>query len=137
MTQHYIFAHRILPGLAHSDPARFKALNAGQFRALWAHAAEHATEGDTSGPERLSVEWEDELLVVTMPPPEEPPEAFFVAVHFPSESEVRYLVLELGADLDGNQTNFLCAWENKTHVQYGDGYSEDREDFLDVVRQHI
>ena len=131
MTQHYLFAHRILASLMQSDPEGFRAalLNQGNalLQRLWVHAGQHG-QPSPGGQPTFSVHQLSparEALVVQLPAPQEPPEAYFVAL-----VGGRVYTLELG---QGGNCTYLCSWSESTHANLGQGPEPRREAFLEAL----
>lgn len=127
MTQHYLFAHRLLAGLLQSSPddLRKSLLKEGDalLKRLWIHAGMHG-KPSPDGPVSFFVHQvtpTQEALVIQLPPPQEPPEAYFVAYL----GDTVY-TLELGS---GNET-YLCSWNADTHSNLGKGPAPERDAFL-------
>jgi len=111
--QHYHFAHRMLPRLAHGDPARifaFLTLDPDDFlRSLWQDCADLAEiAGDRPDRRfrppalRRTVD-RTEWFVVSLPEPRACPEAYFVALGFHGDGasfELTVFTLELAGDGD-------------------------------------
>lgn len=135
MTQHYLFAHRILSGLLQSDPEGFRAAllkeGDGLLQRLWIHAAQHG-KPSPGGQPTFSVHQlgpAQEALVIQLPPPTDPPEAYFVGLF----NNTVY-TLELGRDLTGDQPcTYLCSWSETTHANLGQGPEPEREAFLQAL----
>lgn len=132
MTQHYLFAHRILSGLLQSDPDGFRAalLKEGNdlLKRLWIHAGQHGKPSPGGNPTFSvhQVSAAKEALLIQLPPPQEPPEAYFVAFF----NDTVY-TLELGRDLSGDQKcTYVCSWSDTTHANLGQGPEPEREAFL-------
>lgn len=117
MTAHYLFAHRLLPGLYDSDlEATIQHLRQpGWLSKLWNHALVHCHQSPSGAPPQC-VELKSCLLVV-MPPPEEFTEAYFLAL--PLKRGPVY-TLELGEDYaTGQSCGVLGAWQERTHMNFG------------------
>ena len=138
MTQHYLFAHRVLASLMQSDGGAFeKALiEQGQplLRRLWIHAGCHASEKYEGEPSFFMHQLSSthEALVVQLPTPLKPPEAHFVALVRSPGKEAAVYTLELGQG-----QNFLCGWKGSTHANMGDGPEAQREPFLEALRKLV
>ena len=126
MTQHYLFAHRLLHGLLQADPGGVRQAlikDDTLLKRLWIHAAMHGkpSPGDNPTFSVHQVTPAKEALVVQLPPPQEPPEAYFVAYF-----DGTVYTLELGS---GNET-YLCSWTADTHANLGKGPAPERDAFL-------
>ena len=136
MTQHYLFAHRILSGLMQSDPDGFRSAllkeGNGLLQRLWLHAGQHG-QPSPGGEPTFSVHQvtpSQEALIVQLPPPLEPPEAYFVALW-----GKQVYTLELGRDLSGVANTYLCSWRDSTHANLGQGPEPQREAFLKALSE--
>ncbi len=135
--QHYQFAHRVLPHLALSSPAKFllAAEDPGWIGLIWERVGDDNPR--PISPKGLSTELrevgQDKVVLVTMPTARFPPEAILAAVVV-REDKVRYFVLELGEDLDGNPNMMHCEWsthgEHSNFGEFGSGRDPDPEAFL-------
>lgn len=125
MTQHYLFAYRMLVPLCLSEPGLAPlrlASSAGKdmLRSLWIHAGQHSQLTGT-GPSGcregagLNVETHGDTVVVTLPPPHQPPEAYYLGL-----VGGRVYALEMGEDFETGQTaTFLCEWTDQGHANFG------------------
>ena len=150
----YMFAHRALPQVVHDDPGQAQKLLTGPegprfLSFLWGRVAERLPAEARDAPHGLACETHAgpggrTIVLVTMPPPEHTPEAFFAAAVFtPGPRKLLfwrhpptadYLTLELGTTLGGEPRTVLCGWEkNGTHYNMGDGPPPEKEAFLTRV----
>jgi hypothetical protein len=154
-SQRYVFAHLMLPQVVHDDPEKARALlsgpEGGGFLAfLWHRVSERLPEEERAPPEGLRSSRHAEpngtvIVLVTMPPPQRSPEAYFAAVvftpgprkllFFRHPPTVKYLTLELGHTMGGETRTVLCGWsKDGTHYNMGDGPPPESDAFLARVR---
>jgi hypothetical protein len=139
VTQHYLFAHRILSGLLQSDADGFRAAllkeGSGLLQRLWIHAGQHG-KPSPGGQPTFSVHQinpTQEALLIQLPPPQEPPEAYFVAL-----LNGTVYTLELGRDLGGDAPcTYLCSWSDTSHANLGQGPAPEREAFLQELAKKV
>lgn len=149
--QHYYFAHRVLPALAHASPEKvLNFLRSAEGDAflldLWNAVGDEiegfADEGRVA-PEGLSyfvrkLEAQSQIAIVRLPTPERLNEAHFVGLVFsparrafmfwkPSVS-VRYFTLEIGVG-----RTILGEWTKRGHANYGDGPQPNEEEFIRTI----
>ncbi|MBN9418939.1 hypothetical protein ABS71_02095 [bacterium SCN 62-11] len=123
MTPSYLLAFRILPRLFHSDMIRTREalVKEDLLRKLWVHAGLHLGVRELPAPPT----WETfgEVLLISMPAPQEPPEAYFLAVigHQP-----QVYTLEMGQDQD----TYFCGVTPEGHQNYGKGCLPEAGAFL-------
>ena len=158
-SQHYVFAHVELPGLAFSDPQRFLGVVGSPqgpefLQHVWNGAGERLPEERHRPPEGLS-RWagrlDDEtiLALITLPPPQEQVEAWFVAVVAPLPERVdgvdeppawlRYFTLEHGVSLTDDQPYAaLCEWDRSegaaTHRFHSADHTPEAGAFIEAIR---
>lgn len=134
MTQGYLFANRVLPQLAFSDPVQARKLfaEAASLKRLWVHTGLHAQHGNPRPPDGLGASHEGDWTLITLPTPGEAPEAHFLAICWNAPTPL-YYTLELG-EFDGESSNFLCGWTPTGHVNYGDGHPADPIAFMKACR---
>jgi hypothetical protein len=153
-SQRYLFAHRALPQVVHDDPGQAQTLLSGpegfRFLAfLWGRVGERLPEEARGAPRGLACETHTgtggrRVVLVTMPPPERAPEAYFAAIVFtPGPRKLlffrhpptaAYLTLELGQTLEREPRTVLCGWSKEgTHFNMGDGPPPESEAFLERV----
>lgn len=77
------------------------------------------------------------ILLVTLPRPEQPPEAHFVAFVVPPQSQdCRFYTLEHSVDPIGEQPYTVIAqWRDGSHINLGPGPAPDAEAFVTEVVQ--
>lgn len=123
MTPSYLLAFRILPRLFHSDLVRTREaiLREDLLGKLWVHAGLHL--GVRELPPPPTVETFGEVLLITMPAPQEPPEAFFLAV---IGLQPQVYTLELG----GESSTYFCSLTPEGHQNYGTGCVPEAGAFL-------
>lgn len=120
--QHYHFAHRILPHLALSNPAKFLAAleDPEWIDVIWTRVGEDNKKpmsGKGLSSEVLPAEGETEAAVITMPAARNVSEAI-LAVVLVRGNRARYFVLELNEESDGTPCMHQCEWS--THGEYRD-----------------
>lgn len=137
--QHYHFAHRILPHLALSNPAKFMvALEDPEWiQVIWSRVGEDYKK-PMSG-KGLSSEFreaeETQVGIVTMPMARKISEAI-LAVVLVRGPRARYFVLELNEENDGTPCMNHCEWS--THGEYRDfgkfagGREVDKDAFVEA-----
>lgn len=119
MTPAYMLAFRILPRLVHSDSKRTRQalLEEDLLRKLWIHAGLHLGVSPAQPPPRL--ETFGEVVLITMPEPQEPPEAYFLAL---IGEEPQVYTLEMGVDFESDgPCTFFCGCTVDSHNNYGRG----------------
>lgn len=123
-----MLAFRILPRLVHSDPKRTRQalLEEDLLPKLWIHAGLHL--GISSPQQAPQLETFGEVVLITMPPPKQPPEAYFLAI---IGEEPQVYTLELGDDLESDgRCTFFCGCTKDSHHNYGKGCSPEPGAFL-------
>ncbi len=147
--QHYIFAHRLVPGMFQEDPSKFMAYLAQDrikfIRFLWDRAGQNMPPDDQVAPDGIDVtlrkaERDIQVALITLPPPEATTEAHFVAPAYHPELDgkvfARYFTLEYTLGLqDGLPHTMLCGWSGTTHFNMGDGPAAEREAFFQAIQQ--
>ena len=127
MTQPYMFAFRLLPSLLFSDPAltRQHLLRPRFLARLWRHAGLHGQHPPSPPPQ---LETFGDVILITMPTPEAPPEAYFLGI-IGVEPEV--YTLELGSDLvTQGPCTYFCGCTARGHNTYGPGSLPEAGAFL-------
>lgn len=98
--QHYLFAHRLLPEVFAADPEGMLAMlrgdASGPMLEMWARCQQGKPMSSQGLAARLIERPGFTVGLVTMPPPQNSPEAYFIAMVF-EPGPPRYLVLEKGA----------------------------------------
>ena len=128
MTPSYLLAFRILPRLFHSDLVRTREalLQEDLLRKLWVHAGLHLGARDLPSPPTL--ETFGEVLLISMPAPQNPPEAYFLAV---IGQQPQVYTLEMGRDgLDEQPCTYFCGLTPEGHRNYGKGCVPEAGAFL-------
>jgi len=164
---HYIFAHVALRHHFLEDPKEFTLAitqkGPGLIASLWEFVGRKLLEDD---PDAEVVSDEGLMcnlrqlrsnhfaVVVTLPPPQEMPEAYFVAmVVRPGQKKLggllgetpfvsRYITLEYGVAFDDNggleaHRTVLGEWTGEQHLNYGTGPEPQLESFLTRVEELI
>ena len=127
MTQTYLFAFRLLPQLLFSDPrlTRERLLQPGFLARLWRHAGLHI-QAPPSPPPQL--ETFGDLVLISMPAPQAPPEAYFLAI---IGDEPQLYTLELGSDFETDRPcTYFCGCTPQGHSNYGPGCVPEAGAFL-------
>lgn len=153
-SQHYVFAHRELPGLAFADPTRMLGILQGPdglrfCSRAWERAGEQVHPQLRSSGEGLFVRCgkvaPDVLLAtIALPPPRESPEAWFVglvaqlppdATTLDAVKQVRVITLEESHDYQRDvRCTMLCEWTaDGTHHNHGDGPEAEEGAFVGAV----
>lgn len=151
-SQHYDFAHRALPQLAHADCGWLTENLSGPggqefLLGLWAHiGSQLPPEENLSsfgiGYTLARVDNERLVIIIRLPEPLAVPEAYFVALIVrkrvgasEAASLLTYLTLELGFNVV-RQTPYtvLGGWgQDGTHFNYGAGPDPTEEDFFATI----
>lgn len=164
--QHYIFAHRALPQIIHSDPDKALELMAGPeadgfLPFFWRRVAERERipAAEQLAPRGLARTVRNEpdgtvAVVITLPPPEGDTEAYFVAAVFTpgprkllerpgvqaghASRSVRVFTLEKAGPLDPGVITYLCEWTSDgTHANYGSGPEPEEAAFIQALSQRF
>ncbi len=83
-------------------------------------------------------------LIIELPPPKAATECYFVGLIFNvtdgarfadiTEADLRYMTLELGISVDGEESRtVLCGWTKTAHNNYGDGPPPTVEEFARAI----
>jgi hypothetical protein len=78
-----------------------------------------------------------EIIVVTMPTVKHAAEAYFVAIVISGDELAAYYVLEHSWTTRDEPRTALCAWEERGHINMGDGPLPEPEAFLTAVEDTI
>ena len=159
--QHYRFSHKLLPGLFHKNPLLFfeqMRSQQGQMYLLefWESIAEdldfdaqHIVEATGL---RITYKKEKDygLLVISLPPPQESPEAYFIGLWSSycdkhEGSPFRYFTLELGQDLESEDDSlahlpvtFFCEWTKEgERLNYGNGSAPSIQKFIEEIEKFV
>lgn len=144
---HYVFAHRVLPGMALSQPARFiSELRGGGdafLRSVWDRVAEDVPTSLRLTADGLAFEIIDSdegtIAVVVLPEASGEAEAHFVAlvVHHQPE-KARFFTLESAfSPVTQSRYNVLGEWTEDSHLNFGEGPSADQEAFVHAVMERV
>lgn len=147
---HYLFAHRVLPGLVFAEPSRFAQIMIGQGEAflmqVWGMIPEQFGLAERVEPAGLGyslalAEDATGMITVRLPPPRAVTEAHMVAVVFgPKDQDpARYFTLELGYSLDDRPRTVLGEWAQggELHANFGDGPSPEEGAFRAAIARLI
>ena len=77
------------------------------------------------------------VVLVTMPHPEHGAEAYFAAVVVASGRLSDYFVLEHGWTVRDEPRTVLCKWDDRGHVNLGDGSPAEANGFLSAVQAQL
>jgi hypothetical protein len=139
-SQHYLFAHRILPHLLWQGDSVLGILanpeNQQFLGEQWDRVPGVFECRPSRGRERLAytTHWvggDNLTVVVTLPPPTDVAEAHLVAIT--TSPVLRYLTLELGEDDRGGARTVLGEWTPDGHGNFGDGPPPEKMPFLQAV----
>lgn len=143
---HYVFAHRELLAIARQFAGKLPDLaTSGHLDAALALAwdqagsrlppAEHLPHAGLTG----SLHDVDgrSVVLVTMPRPEHGAEAYFVAIVAAGGRLADYYVLEHGWTTRDEPRTVLCKWDERGHVNLGDGPPAEAAAFLSAVRARL
>jgi hypothetical protein len=150
--QHYAFAHVALPEMLNSDAARasevFAAGEGNAFlRWLWDQVGSKCSPEGLVPSEglycRVRAEGGRQVVVVHLPEPRRMTEAFMVALVFDPPTRgwfgrkkpgpTRYFTLELSTDLEGGWRTVLGEWNNRAHLNMGDGPPPEEDAFVEAL----
>ncbi len=150
---HYIFAHRLLPGIVRRAGIHFilksKTLEAGHWIRMWNELGDHLDGAPRVPPGGLSARDVStrtyDAILFTLPEPAGITEAHFVLVISKRPRffalnlfrTARYLTLEYGVHEDGTPRTVLCEWKDGTHVNLGDGPPSEPDAFVRHVERHV
>lgn len=142
--QHYHFAHRELPGVSRRFAVSLPdlAMSGRLDNALvqtWERVGEAMPPDDRVSSDGLAASlhsFEDrQIVMVTMPRPEHAAEVYFAAIVVSDGQLTDYFVLEHGWTLQDEPRTVMCKWDERGHVNLGDGPPADAGTFLAVVEQ--
>jgi hypothetical protein len=141
---HYVFAHRVLPGMAHARPELLDLLRGPEgddfLDHVWRdlHLKAGAPPPAASPGRSRERAGEHEVLLVTMPPPEVCPEAAFVAL-VPLPAGLRVFALELSVSLRGEPVPWVLGeWtKDGSHLNLGPRGPCTPEAFLAAIREVV
>jgi hypothetical protein len=144
---HYVFAHRELPAIARRfagsmpEQARSGRMDAALGRG-WDHVGDRLPPGDRLPREGLAASLHgagagSQVVLVTMPQPAHAAEAYFAAIVVDGGQLARYFVLEHGWTTQDEARTVLCEWDERGHVNLGDGPPPDGSAFLESLHAHL
>ena len=150
-SQHYYFAHVVLPDWCWRRPDEFfRLLNTPQrlygFQLLWRQAGQLIPPQRRTAPTGLDctvrTTTEYTIFIVTLPPPTNIVEAYFVALVFgPFTSPPRLIertsVHCFTLELTLNQATFFCERSVQMHSNFGPGPPAELEAFFTHVCAHL
>jgi hypothetical protein len=76
-----------------------------------------------------------DIVLVTMPRAEHAAEAYFVAIVISGGRLTDYYVLEHGWTTEDESRTVMCKWDERGHVNFGDGPPAETDAFLAAVEQ--
>ena len=144
---HYVFAHRELLAIARRfagsmpELARSGRMDAALARA-WDHAGDRLPPGDRLPHAGLAASLRgaaagSQVVLVTMPRPAHAAEAYFAAIVVAGDQLAHYFVLEHGWTTRDEPRTVLCKWDERGHVNLGDGPPPDASAFLEALHAHV
>jgi len=143
-TQHHQFAHRALldasRGFAGNLPdlARSGRMDDAPVR-TWDRVGETVPPDDRLPSDGLAATLHSfdarEIVLVMMPTAEHCAEAYFVAIVIAGGHLTDYYVLEHGWTASDEPRTVMCKWDERGHVNLGDGPPADASAFLATVEQ--
>ncbi len=138
-TQHYVFAHRMLPTLFFEEPAMFIATfekGGNKFlHFLWNLLGDEASElaAESLDYQIKRLENNTTIALITLPPPQAMTEAYFVAAVFRPQGN-RFITLEYSFNfIEGSPITVLGEWTTTSHLNLGDGPEPTLEAFFEKV----
>jgi hypothetical protein len=145
---YYFFAHVALRSLFLSKPgdviAAFEHTGARMLVDLWEYSAQQAGEEYPSDGLACEVRHTPDggvIGLVTLPEPQEMTECYYVALCFALGESPRYITCELtvrfGEENAGKQFAVMCEWSNGTHMNTGQIFDPDREDFYNRMVERL
>ena len=139
-SQHYLFAHRILPDLLWQGDSVLGILANPENQPFLGEQWDRVPSGwnclPSPGREQLaySSHWiggDNLAVVITMPPPLDVADAHLIAIT--TSPALRYFTLELGEPENGRPQTVLGEWEPGGHNNFGVGPAPDPMLFLQAV----
>ncbi len=148
--QHYVYAHRAIPGNLFSDKERALKIfdTRGQDLAefVWMRVGKDAEEKGEKRIPKDGLQFSKEsvggaqLYVIKLPPPEAPTEAYFVAIAV-KNGKVSYYTLERTICMSGScreDPTVLGGWtEERKHLNFGPGPKPTKEDFIRALADRL
>ena len=143
---HYLFAHRELLAIARRFAGSLPEL-AGSGRmdtalaGAWNQVGSRLPPADRLPHDGLGASLHDldgkSVVLVKMPHPEHGAEAHFVAVVVAGGQFSDYFVLEHGWTVRDEPRTVLCKWDDRGHVNLGDGPPAEANGFLSAVQAQL
>jgi hypothetical protein len=139
---HYAFAHRELPVVARRFAGDLAAIVRsgdmdGALAATWDAIGEHLPPDDRLPSDGLSASLHEvagrEVVIVTMPRVEHAAEAYLAGIVVASGELTDYFVLEHGWTVTDEPRTVMCKWDERGHVNLGDGPLPNQADFLAAI----
>ena len=143
---HYLFAHRELLRIARRFAGNLPELaRSGRLDAAlamsWDQVGSRLPPADGLPYAGLEASLHDvdgtSVVLVTMPRPEHGAEAYFAAIVVAGGHLSDYFVLEHGWTIQDEPRTVLCKWDDRGHVNLGDGPPAEASAFLSAVRTQL
>jgi hypothetical protein len=143
---HYLFAHRELLTAARNLGGRLPELaSSGRLAAVlpaaWEQVGSRLPSRERLPDLGLGASLHDldgiSVVLVALPRPEHSAEAYFVAIVVADGGISDYFVLEHGWTTRDEPRTVLCKWDDRGHVNLGDGPPAEADAFLAAVRAHL
>jgi hypothetical protein len=143
---HYLFAHRELLAIARRFTDRLPELvRSGRMDAAlataWDQVGSHLPPADRLSHAGLEASLHvldgRSVVLVTMPQPEHGAEAYFAAIVLAGGHLSDYFVLEHGWTTRDEPRTVLCKWDDRGHVNLGDGPPAGANAFLSAVQAQL
>lgn len=143
---HYLFARRELRAIAGRFAGRLPGLvRAGRMDAAlamaWDQAGSHLPAAGRLPHAGLEASLHDlegrSVVLVTMPRPGHGAEAYFAAVVLAGGRLSGYFALEHGRTTRDEPRTVLCTWDDRGHVNLGDGPPAEASAFLPAVQTQL
>lgn len=108
----------------------------------WDHVGDRLPQGDRLPREGLAASLHgagsgSQVVLVSMPQPAHAAEAYFAAIVVAGGRLVHYFVLEHGWTTQDEPRTVLCEWDERGHVNLGDGPPPDASAFLESLHGHL
>jgi hypothetical protein len=141
---HYQFAHRELLGASRRFAGSLPSLaRSGRLDSVlvqaWSHVGQAMPAGGRLPADGLAASlhsFQDrDVVLVTMPKAEHAAEVHFVAIVISGDRLTDYYVLEHGWTTEDEPRTVMCKWDERGHVNFGDGPPADIGAFLAAVEQ--
>jgi hypothetical protein len=143
---HYLFAHRELVRIARRfAPGLPELAESGRMGAAmaqtWERIGSQLPAGESLPHEGLKASLHDvggrSVVLVTLPRPEHGAEAYFVGIVVIGDQLSDYYVLEHSWTTRDEPRTALCKWEDRGHVNLGDGPPAEEYAFLAALQARL